>query len=122
MRSAKPPPEEWPIERESRGRIGLAQFADEIGEVVVELAAIGDVAARSRGAMAADVDGDGGHAGLGERPGDLVHLDRTGGRAVGQDGEPVARAARRPIEPVAKPGSVAGLEAAEVGRVRFVDP
>ena len=62
----------------ARERIGLAQLGDQIGEVVVELAEIGDVAARSRGAVAADVERDRRHAGGRERSRDPVHLDRLG--------------------------------------------
>jgi hypothetical protein len=102
--------------------IGAAQFADEVGEVVVQLAGVGDVAPRSRGAVAAEVDRDRSHAGCGERRRDAIHLDRARRRAVGQNRDPITPSACRRIEPVGKPGPVAGLKAAEIGRVDGVDP
>ena len=47
MRSAKPPPEEWPTSVSGASGDGLAHDRDEIGEVVLELADIADVAARA---------------------------------------------------------------------------
>ena len=55
-RNAKPPPEEWPISVSGAIGTGLAHYADEIREIILELAEIADVAARARGAVAADID------------------------------------------------------------------
>ena len=42
-------------QRQRRGGIGLSDLTDEIGEIVLELADIADVAAHAGGAMAANV-------------------------------------------------------------------
>ena len=68
----------------------LVQIGDEVGEVVVELAEIADVAARARGAMPAIVDRDGGDRRLGERL-------ATSFISSEEADEPCARIAIRPV-------------------------
>ena len=62
--------------QKSRILSAFAQFADEVGEVIVELAGIGDVAARPRGAVAAEIDPDRRNSDIGERARNAVHLGR----------------------------------------------
>jgi hypothetical protein len=61
-------------ERQPGRRIRLAQFSEEVGEVVVQLIRIGDVAARPGGAVAADVHSDRRHASARQRLRDGVHF------------------------------------------------
>ena len=73
MRNAKPPPAEWPIKVSALG-IFATQFGDEIGKIIVELADIADVAARTRGAMAARIDRHSRDAAVGERARGRIHF------------------------------------------------
>ena len=109
-------------QRESGGRIGLAQFGDRDRRDRRR-------AGRDRRCRRASPR----RRGRGYRPrppsrrlgrerrrdGDASRS--TGRRAVRQNRDPVSRSVRRRIEPVGEPGPVAGLEAAEVGRAPGVD-
>ena len=106
---------------ESGGRVGLAELGDQIGEIVVELAGIGDVAARPRGAVAAKIDRDRRDPVGRKRHRNGMHFDRLGRRAVRQNRDPVPCPVRRRIEAIGEPGPVARLIAAEVGRAPGVD-
>ena len=46
-RNAKPPPEEWPTSVSGADGTVLRNTGDEIGEIVLELADIADIAARA---------------------------------------------------------------------------
>ncbi len=110
-RSAKPPPAEWPISVSGAVGDGLADHRDEIGEIVLELADIGDIAARSRGAMAANVDRLGLDAARRQRPRQRMDGGSAGtGRAVDHDRAAPGRGAGRGIMAEAEHGAVAGLE------------
>ena len=88
-------------------------MGDEIGEIVLELADVGDVAARTRRAMAARVDGDGDEAGVRQRQRGRIHLVGGGRRAMIDDRQMIASAVSGGIEAIGEPRAVARLEAAE---------
>ena len=81
-------------QREAGGRAHLAQFAHEIREVVVELAGIGDVAARPE-ARGRGIDRDRRHAGAGERRRDR-HAFRSSWRRSRAPESRFGRARRSP--------------------------
>jgi hypothetical protein len=77
-----------PDQGQGRGRIDLANLGDKIGEVILELPDIGDIAARSRDAMAANVDCIAFDPALRQREGERVDVVPAGaGRAVNDNGD-----------------------------------
>ena len=106
-------------EHEARVRAALAQMGDEIGEVVLGLAFIGDIAARARGAVAADVGRDRRDARRRESRAERVHLQRHRRGAVHEDRHPVAG---RGIESIGELAAVARLETGEVRSPVMADP
>ena len=79
---------------------GLAHQRDKIGQIVLELAEIGDVAARAGAAMAADVGRIGLDAARGERVRQRMHGRARSRRAMHQDRDLAAPLAPRRIVPV----------------------
>ena len=68
-----------------RGGIGLAKRGDEIGEVIFELSDIGDVAAGSRTAMAANIQRVAFYPALRQGPGESVDVVSAGPRRAVND-------------------------------------
>ena len=95
-RSAKPPPAEWPISVSGAVGRGLADHRDEIGEIVLELADIGDIAAGARRAVAADIGRVGLDAARGERVGQRMNAGARARRAVHDNGDAPGRGADAP--------------------------
>ena len=104
-------------------RLGIAtpQVLDQVGEIVVELPGIGDIAARSGCAMAAKVDGDRLESGVRQPSRDRVHLSGRAGRAVGDEDGPIAGAGCRRVAPIGEPGPVARLETRKLGQTVGLD-
>src|SRR5439155_13564025 len=79
-------------QRQRGGRDTLAHDSDKIGKVVLKLTDITDIAARARGAVAANVDGIAFDPALRQRPGECVDGVSAGaGRAMNDDGYPSGR-------------------------------
>ena len=115
MRSTKPPPEEKPAERAMHAGLVEAEAFDEVGQVVVELAEIGDVAVGgAAAAMAAQADRVDGGAGRLQRLGELEHRDVGARRAVHQHDRAVGPAG---IEAVVEGRAVARLEGLQLGQL-----
>ena len=76
------------------------QLADEVFEVVIELAVITDIAARARFTVAPYVRGHDREVVLCQSFGDFVHADRVPGRAVNDDCNVLGVAVRGRIEPI----------------------
>ena len=100
-----------PAEDDLRVRPLLAEQADQVGNVLLELADMVDVAAPDRiFAMAAHVgDDDGREARIGDRGRHRVELHAVPGRAMDQDDETVG-AARRVVATIGEGRPVAGSE------------
>ena len=121
-RSAKPPPEEWPTSVSGAVGAVLRRIGDEIGEIVLELADIADVAARARRAVAAHVDRKGLDAARRQRLRQRVDGAAAGaGGAVHDDGRAPAAGAAGGIVAEAEPGAVARLEPLDRGQGAEID-
>ena len=106
---------------EPRVRVVPPQLHEKIGEVVVDLPVIGDIAARPRGAMTAEIDRDRGEAGIRQTAGDRVHLAGRAGRAMAEEDNRGVPGDFGGIKPVGEPGSVSPLEATELGETLGID-
>jgi hypothetical protein len=82
LRKVKPPPEEKPIIVNEAPAWRRRSSVDHVGEIVVELSDVVDVAAAARAAMAAHVQRIGREAGVAQRAADHVHVAAVGRGAV----------------------------------------
>ncbi len=87
---------------------------DEVGEIVFELANVGDIAARTGGAVAAHVDRHCGDSRFGQRQRGRVHLVGGGRGTVTEESQTFSAAVGGGIKAIGEPGAVARLEAHEL--------
>src|SRR3954447_15235654 len=102
--------------------MALADFADQVGEVVLQLADIADVSPRAGGAVTADIHREGLHASCGQRRGQ--RMDGAPAGACGtmyHHGNAVGCRRLRLVMAIGELGAVTRLEAFDARQVAEVD-
>jgi hypothetical protein len=104
-----------------RLRVGLANHRNEIGEIVLELADIADIAARARSAMTANINGEGFHTVRGQSVGQRMDAGTRPGGAMNQNRHALNRRSACRIVAVRQSSSVAALKTLQGGHGAAID-